>query len=84
MATKKRAAKAATRKKPAARGISVTVPTAPSIRKSFLSELTTPELKALLRAANIGIPKTKSEMAARLAECEACVVTIQTEAVVLK
>lgn len=47
-----------------------------------LMKLSTPELKNLLRAAKIGIPKDKQTMAERLAVHEAVAVSVTTEAVV--
>lgn len=51
-------------------------------RKKGLEKLTTPELKRLLRAAGLGIPKTKDEMAWRLAESPLVQVDMAVEAVV--
>lgn len=52
-------------------------------RYFHLMKMTVKELKKLLRAAGIGIPKEKWKMAHKLAKSDAVVVVVTTEAAVL-
>lgn len=78
MAAKKTTAR---RRKVICRAMTCNVP-ALSGRYDALARLSTPELKNLLRAAKIGIPKAKHTMVTRLAECGDVAVTVTTEAAV--
>lgn len=69
------------KRKPIARAIHCDAP-GEFAKAVALNRLTTPELKRLLRAAGLGIPKTKSDMAERLATSPDVVVTVNVEAVV--
>lgn len=71
----------ARRRKVICRATFVNAPTK-SAKWDALMRLSTPELKNLLRAAKIGIPKEKATMADRLADHEAVAVAVTTEAVV--
>lgn len=52
-------------------------------RQEALARMTSRQLKDMLRAAGIGIPKTKREMVERLAHEASVVTTITTEACVM-
>jgi hypothetical protein len=69
------------RRKVICRATTVNAPTK-SAKWDALMRLSTPELKNLLRAAKIGIPKEKHMMAERLSEHESVAVAVTTEAVV--
>jgi hypothetical protein len=75
------AKKAARRRKVICRALTCNAPTK-CAKWDALMRLSTPELKNLLRAAGIGIPKEKAAMAERLAVHEAVAVAVTTEAVV--
>lgn len=81
MPTVKKAAKKARRRTVICRAVTVNAPGEYG-KVAALLKLSTPELKNLLRAAKIGIPKDKQTMAERLAVCPDVAVAVTTEAAV--